>query len=956
MMKTLQDCLDEKRQRMKNEREIIFPFFSERKDPKLHIYTLENGFSYWIRPHFKVKDRAKLQLIFRVGSIFENEEQQGLAHILEHMAFHGSENCSKEDLEQYFETIGMSFGAHVNAQTGFEKTVYMIEVPTDQPEQYQKAFEILRDWCSNLLLETEEIEKERKIGLEEYRQALSGMWRVKKQLLPKMYIGGKQVNRLPIGTKEALEEFHPDALRAFYKDWYQPQFAGLIVVGDVDVEETSKLIERLFSNWENTKVEAPHLSSLDIDHEDLWVSITDQEVPYPICGIVQKQRMLRNDQPETYFKKVCFSVLEDILNHRFAFLTRDKDCELHNVYCVMQDLSLDTEGFFLQGTFQQGVTKKGIYRFIQELRSIQHFGVYEEEVERSKSRLLEMFHMLSLEEEKLPLSYFSNDLQTSFLSKDIVFSLSDRYQLEQAFLAEISVETINELLQTILPKPGEGNGVVFQYVAPIAQKLTVEQLQQFVKEAMELPLKEPKKTEELKTLLPNLPKEQGRIAEHYHEKYELTEWCYSNGARVWLKPTSFQAKQIRFRAIGQGGYCWSQDEQLQSAKNALDISHYSGAGEHSADELDLLMSSPKARMSFHVSDYYHSISGYAFLEAMEKIWQYFWLRTQYSNWQDSALEKVLEWKHTQIQNQDNDPNKIFSRQVRHTLWDNHVRKKIVTISDLEQVALGEAEEFFQQVFLPAADMTYIFVGAFTLEDMAPILDRYIGGLPFVEKRERHDAGERMFQGKHSEILFLENEEKARVHLGWIKRGEFSSLTRFAFNYLRMIFEDRLRKELRERLGGTYHVHVSGGFLHYPEALFHMEASFSCEPDRVDELKIQMLSLLQELQQNGATQEELDITTTKILRQLDEDEKEDSYWLALFANVVKRQKKLSDIFDVRQAITELNLENLQEMGSLLLYFEDQMEVILLPQDRQDRVTLKTQDDNEDNNASIFENAK
>ena len=907
--------------------------FYENSDPRLEIRTLENGFSYWIRPHFKVKNRAKLQLVFRVGSIFEDDDQQGLAHILEHMAFHGSQNYSKQELEQYFEKIGMSFGAHVNAQTGFEKTVYMIQVPTDDPEEYNKAFKILRDWCTNLMLETEEIEKERKIGLEEYRQALSGMWRVKKQLLPKMYFGGKQVERLPIGTKNALETFHPDALRQFYRDWYQPQFAGLIVVGDVDVEETAQQIEELFSDWEHRNTPEKQLPSLDIMHDDLWISITDQEVPYPICGIVQKQRTLRGNNQENHFQKACFAVVEDILNHRFAFLTRDKDCELHHVYCGMQELSLDTEGFFLQGTFQQGFSKEGIYRFIQELRSMQHFGVLEEEVERSKTRLLEMFQMLALEEEKLPISYFSNQLLNAFLGKEPVLSLEARYQLEQVLSANISTKTINELLQSIIPFPGKGSGVVFQYVAPVEQQLSVAVFQQYVREAMELPLKEPKKTEELRPLLEERPEEQQKISEEYYQEFDVTEWRYANGARVWLKPTPFQEKQIRFRAIGQGGYCWVQDQDLQSAKNALDISHYSGAGQHSADELDLVMSSPKARMSFHVSDYYHAVSGYAFPESLEKIWQYFWLRTQSSNWQADALEKVLEWKRTQLQNQHHDPNKIFSRQVRHTLWDNHPRKKMVTVEDLDLVGLKEASEFFRRTFQPAADMTYIFVGAFVCEEIEPIVNRYIGGLPFAPKREREDRGERMFQGSRAETLFLEQEEKARLHFGALNRGGFSPLARFVFNYIRMIFEERLRKELRERLGGTYHVQVSGGFVHYPEELFHLEISFSCEPNRVEELKIKMLEMLQDIRQKGVTQEELEITTTKILRHLDEDEKEDRYWLSLLASVVKRQKKMSDIFNVRAAINDLTLEQLNVVCAQLLELGDQMEVILLPQDRE-----------------------
>lgn len=902
-------------------------FFNDGMDSRLHVRELDNGFSYWIRPHFKSKNRARLQLIFRVGSILETEEQQGLAHILEHMAFHGSDNCSKEELEQYFESIGMSFGAHVNAQTGFEKTIYKIEVPTDNLEQFRKSFHILRDWCSNLLLETEEIEKERKIGLEEYRHALSGMWRVKKQLLPKMYFGGKQVERLPIGTKEALESFDPEALRQFYRRWYQPQFAGLLVVGDVDVEETSRLIEELFSDWKNESKEELNVPSLDIEHEDLWVTVTDQEVPYPICGILHKRRALVANDEDAYFQKLLYTILEDILNHRFAFLTRDPDCELHHVYCGSQDLSLDTEGLFIQGTCQQDSVKEGIYRLVQELKTTHHFGVLEEEVERSKSRLVEMFHMLALEEDKLPLDYVSSELLSSFLQKEAVYTLQERYLFKKSCMEKISKETIDTFMRELW----SGKGFVFQYVAPVEQQLSEDEFRTLIEEAMTQPLLAQKEAEQLKPLLSEIPEAKKTIAEEYYEKYDLTEWRYANGAKVWLKPTSFQARQIRFRAIGQGGYCWAPDQKLYSAKTALDISHYSGAGEHSADELDLIMSSPKSSLNFNISNYNHTISGYAFPDSMEGIWQYFWLRTQKPAWKESVLGKVLEWKRTQIQNQDNDPNNIFSRQVRYNLWGHHPRKKVITVDELDSIKLDEAKEFFEKVFNPVADMTYIFVGAFDLEDIKPVIDRYIGGLPQALPREKTDSGERIFRGEHSEVLHLEQEEKARIHIGFARRGVSTPMMRFASNYLRMIFEERLRKELREELGGTYHVQVGAGFIHYPEELFHLECSFVSEPDRMDELKFRMKALLQEFQKEGSTQEEMDITTTKILRQLDEDEKEDSYWLSLFSTVAKRQKDLADIFDLRQAIKELDLVELNKISTDLLQWEDTMEVILLPQE-------------------------
>ena len=262
-------------------------------DPNLIRGRLENGFEYLIRPNKKPQNRAHFQLVFRVGSLFEQEDQRGLAHILEHMAFNGSTNFKSGDLIEYFTSIGMRFGAHLNAMTTFDKTIYKLQIPTTDQTILDKTFAVMRDWASELLFLPEEIERERNVGLEDWRQGLSGMRRAFEQLLPTTFYGGIHTERIPIGTEESLRNFSHDALKRFYQDWYRPDVTGLIIVGDIDPKQMEEMVIAYFSDWENPE-EKKEVPSFPLQHhqEILYAVASDDELPYPSISVMKKKPLI----------------------------------------------------------------------------------------------------------------------------------------------------------------------------------------------------------------------------------------------------------------------------------------------------------------------------------------------------------------------------------------------------------------------------------------------------------------------------------------------------------------------------------------------------------------------------------------------------------------------------------------------------------------------------------------
>ena len=219
--------------------------------------TLKNGLTYYIRKNAKPEKKVDLRLVVNAGSILEDDDQQGLAHFMEHMCFNGTKRFPKNQLVDYLQSIGVKFGQHLNAYTSFDETVYFLPIPSDNPEKLEKGFQILEDWAFNTVLSPEEIDKERGVVLEEYRIGLGANKRMMGKILPKMMYNSQYAKRLPIGQKEILEKFKPEVIARFYKDWYRPNLMSIIVVGDIDVAEMEKKIVSHFSNYQNPKNERP---------------------------------------------------------------------------------------------------------------------------------------------------------------------------------------------------------------------------------------------------------------------------------------------------------------------------------------------------------------------------------------------------------------------------------------------------------------------------------------------------------------------------------------------------------------------------------------------------------------------------------------------------------------------------------------------------------------------------
>ncbi|HYD90037.1 MAG TPA: pitrilysin family protein, partial [Flavobacterium sp.] len=303
-------------QDLKGDAQILF-------DPAVKTGKLKNGLTYYIRKNAKPENKVDLRLVINAGSILEDDDQQGLAHFMEHMCFNGTKRFPKNELVDYLQSIGVKFGQHLNAYTSFDETVYFLPIPSDDPAKLEKGFQILEDWAFNTVLTPEEIDKERGVVLEEYRLGLGADNRMMKRFMPKMMYKSHYADRLPIGQKEILENFTYDKIKKFYKDWYRPNLMAVIVVGDIDVAEMEKKIKDHFSSYENPKNERPRKVYDVPNHDQTLVSVeSDKEAPYAQVRLIYKdytepKPMVTINDFKKYVEKGLFSTM---LNNRLEEL------------------------------------------------------------------------------------------------------------------------------------------------------------------------------------------------------------------------------------------------------------------------------------------------------------------------------------------------------------------------------------------------------------------------------------------------------------------------------------------------------------------------------------------------------------------------------------------------------------------------------------------------------------
>ena len=900
-------------------------------DPHVTIGKLNNGLTYYIRENKKPENRADFRLVVNAGSVLESEDQQGLAHLVEHMAFNGTVNYKKQELVDYFESIGVAFGPDLNAYTSFDETVYMIEVPTDDKDIIQQAIQILEDWAHGILFEDEDIDGERPVVGEEWRLGQGANQRMFNKIFPIIFHNSQYGKRLPIGKKAVIDTAHYSTIRKFYTDWYRPDLMSVVAVGDFDKSEMEKLIRIHFDRLtipenprERTRFPVP-------DHDETLVAIaTDIEAPYTAISINYKFDKKEENTTQDYRRRIKRKLFSGMLRNRLNELTKASEPPFIYGTSYFNDMVLTKDGFELFAVVNDDDITKGIYTLLIEGQRLNRYGFTETELEREKKQVLRTMQKAFDEREKTESRSFVREYVSNFLSGEPIPGIASELEMHKTFLPNISMEEINEFSHLYMK---DFNRVV-SVRAPKKEGVNIPtefEILKIFNEVKNIPISPYIDAFSDEPLIAILPDPGNILSENIHSSIGITEWIMDNGVRVLLKPTDFKNDEILLKAFSPGGTSLAGNKDFLSADLATDIISESGIGNFSSIQLEKKLSGKIVNISPYISELFEGLRGSASPQDIETLFQLIFLHVTSARLDSSAYNSFLTRTSGWLENWKSRPESIFQDTLTVTLSQNHIRKRPLTSEILTETDLHAAVNFYRDRFGDAGDFTFIIVGNFNIDAIKPMILQYLGSLPTKYRNEswvNHNIVPP--KGNVDKSVFRGIEPKSLTQI--IYTGDCKWSRQFRYDFLSMIeiLRIKMREVLREDMGGVYGVRIQGNMSHYPKESFSISIGFGCDPERVDELTTAVKEQIQLIMEEGTTEKYLHKVKETQRRRHEVDLENNRYWLNITEFAVKHDLDLDIINSYGDLVNNLTLNTIHKTANQYFSTDNVIQVTLYPE--------------------------
>ena len=904
-------------------------------DPNFIVKTLPNGLTYYIRKNAKPENRAELRVLFNTGSITEDDDQRGLAHFIEHMAFNGTKNFKKQELVDYLESVGMRFGAHLNAATGFDTTTYQLHIPTDDPVVVKKAMTIMSDWASGLLLDGEEIEKERGVVIEEWRGRLGAQSRILNKQIPVMFKDSRYADRLPIGTLETLQNAPHEAFQRYYKDWYRPDLTAVIAVGDFDPAEIERLIVEAFQGIPAVENPRPRVLYPVPDHKGNLFSIeTDPEQTNSRISIGYKHSEPKVKTIADYRVQLIENLNLRMLNDRLGELTREAEPPYLGAFTGMNSIARGSSTFSQIAVVKEGAFEEGVVALLREGRRAKEFGFTKTELERAKIEIMRALEVQFNERDKTSHRNYLGTCINHYLEGGPLMTIEQLLPLYQQLLPGIGLEEINRAAEGWITE-----NRTFLVTAPEKQGLatpTEADLLSWLDKANKLEIKPYVDKVNDAPLLAKKPKPGSVTSEKKLDDLELVEWTLANGVRVVLKPTDFKNDEINFSAFSLGGSSLASKEDFRSAAIASGLVGASGIGEFDVDELSKKLAGKMLRVNATLGGLTEGFRGNATPEDLETALQLVYLHFTSAGISQKAFDATMAQFTNYVRNRAKQPEAVFRDALNDKLFEGHYRVQPWTMETLAETNKDTALRFFKDRFADASDFTFLFVGNFDPQKIKPLIETYLGGLPSTGRKETwKDNGVAYLKGIHKLEVRKGLEPKSQVQLIYTGDIEWSPETRYALISLNDALRIRLMRILREDMSGVYGVRSGGGVEREPHGRFRTAITFGCDPERVDDLIEAVYAELTKIRELGFDEETVKKVREAQLLSYDEGLKLNGFWLANLGFAYRNELDPSYITSYREKrVATLTNDLLKKAANSFYGGANRLQAVLYPEKPKD----------------------
>ncbi len=903
-------------------------------DPQITMGQFKNGLRYYIRTTKKPEKRAELRLVVKAGSILEDDDQLGLAHFVEHMAFNGTKNFPKHDLLAFIESLGMRFGAHLNAYTSFDETVYMLTVPTDKPGAMEKSFQVLQDWAQNVSFDDAEIEKERGVVLEEWRSSRGAGMRNTEKIFPVVFKGSRYANRLPIGKPEIIQNGKVDRIKQYYKDWYRPDLMAVIAVGDFDKAAIEKLVTTHFGSLPEATSPRPRQTFDLPDRADTGYSInTDKESTTTSVEVDTLLPARTQGTIGVYRQETVDRLFAAMLNARFAELAEKPDAPFVFGFSGRSSfLARTKEIVYLNALVKEGAIENATRALLTEAERVARFGFTETELARQKASMLRNYERLALEKENALSSSKASEYIRNFLIGETLPSADDEYALHQRFLPEITLTEINKLARKWFPVSSQNRLVVV--TAPEKAGLAVpdeSKLAAVIKETSAAELKPYVDTVGSAVLLASLPAP-GKITKAAtDEKTGLTTWELANGVKVVLKPTTFRADEIVFRATSPGGTSLVSDADYIPASSATQVITAGGVAKFSAIDLQKMLAGKIASASPYIGELEEGLTGSSSRKDLETMFQLIYLSFTQPRADANAFAVQATQARTFMTNQSASPDFAFFEALINSRYQNHPRRRMSTAATVDQWNLDKSLAFYKDRFADASDFTFFFVGSFDEAMIKPLVERYLGALPSIGRKETwKDVGAKTATGIIEKKVEKGIEPKSRAAIVFSGPFVYEQQRRVAIRAMSEILQNRLMEVIREELGATYGITANVGYTKFPKQEYSVTIQFGSSPERTDDLIKRVFEEIEKFKTDGPTEKQLTDEKEALIREFETNSKQNGYLLSQIQARYYNGEDPAGVWQVPEFYKKLDAAKVQEAAKLYLDTKNFIKVTLFPE--------------------------
>ena len=900
-------------------------------DPKVKIGTLPNGIRYYIRRNVRPEKRAELRLVVNAGSVLENDNQLGYAHFLEHTAFNGTTHFAKNDLVKYLQSIGVRFGADLNAYTSFDQTVYILPVPTDTAAIVEKGFQILEDWAHGQSFDSTEVANERGVVREEWRGSKGAGERMLHKLLPVALKGSRYAERVPIGNEASIMKATPSILRRFYADWYRPDLMAVVAVGDFDPATIEGQITRHFSGIKPVANARPR-REFDVPNNaaPLVAIATDKEATNSQVQVTFKTPAVPTRTVGDFRRDLMAELYTTMLNSRFNEIAQKPDAPFLGAGADKgQFLARATDGFTLAAAVKDGGVERGLEALLIEARRVDQFGYLQSELDRAKQNLLRTYERSNAERDKTASSVFVEEYIGNYLQHEAIPGIEKEYALVQQLVPTISLTDVNTAASTWIT---DENRVVV-VTAPEKQGVatpTVAQLLAVFDRTAKAPVTAYAENVSGSALVDAL-RPAGRVtATRVMPAIGVTEWTLSNGARVLVKTTDFKADEVVFSAYANGGISLAADSNFMSASLASQIVNLSGIGTFNRVDLGKKLAGKAVRLIPSVSETTQGLSGSASPQDLETMMQLAYLQFTAPRLDTAAMQAFRNQVAPFLANRGSDPNSVFQDTVQVTLGQHTFRARPVSAATFAEVNPETALAFYRARFADAANYTFFFVGNVDTTTLKPLVEKYLASLPATGQKETwRNVSSGLPTGVISKVVRKGIEPKATTLMIFSGPFTFTAANRASIRALVDYLQIKLNETLREKLGGTYSPNVSGGGNRVPRAEYSIQVSYSSSPENVETLAPSVLALIDTLKRVGPSQADVDKVKAQALRARETSVKQNVWWISQLVALDQAGEDLGGILD-ESALRNLTPAQIQAAAKQYLDVSNYLRFVLLPE--------------------------